>query len=128
MDDIWYIARAGQPYGPISDGEFGKLIELDHLQEDDLVWRQGWPDWVAGAVVIEQLRADELGLEAASAPSAGAANETRNTPPSAASVATTSAAIDPVPAPQGKLEETKPLSPAPAAASASRPPTSAPPR
>ena len=41
----WYIARDGQQYGPLSDPELRKFVELGHLRPTDLVWRQGFPDW-----------------------------------------------------------------------------------
>ncbi len=41
----WYIARDGQQYGPLSDVEMRKFVELGHLRPTDLVWRQGFPDW-----------------------------------------------------------------------------------
>ncbi len=41
----WYIARDGQQYGPLSDVEMRKFVELGHLRPADLVWRQGFPDW-----------------------------------------------------------------------------------
>src|SRR5690606_34461044 len=41
----WYIARDGQQYGPLSDLEMRKFVELGHLRPTDLVWRHGFPDW-----------------------------------------------------------------------------------
>ncbi len=41
----WYIARDGQQYGPLTDLEMRKFVELGHLRATDLVWRQGFPDW-----------------------------------------------------------------------------------
>lgn len=41
----WYIARDGQQYGPLSDPEMRKFVELGHLRPTDLVWRHGFPDW-----------------------------------------------------------------------------------
>lgn len=41
----WYIARDGQQYGPLSDLEMRKFVELRHLRPTDLVWRHGFPDW-----------------------------------------------------------------------------------
>ncbi len=41
----WYIARDGQQYGPLSDPEMRKFVELGHLRPSDLVWRYGFPDW-----------------------------------------------------------------------------------
>src|SRR5262249_20551323 len=41
----WYLAREGQQYGPLSDPELQKFVELGHLQAGDLLWREGFPDW-----------------------------------------------------------------------------------
>lgn len=44
-DIEWYLARDGRQYGPLSDVEMKKFVELGHLKPTDLVWRQGFPDW-----------------------------------------------------------------------------------
>ena len=41
----WFIARDGRQHGPVSDMEMRKLVELGHLRHNDLLWRQGFPDW-----------------------------------------------------------------------------------
>src|SRR5215468_4613473 len=41
----WYLAREGQQYGPLSDPELAKFVELGHLQPTDLLWREGFSDW-----------------------------------------------------------------------------------
>lgn len=48
----WYLAREGQQFGPISDAELAKFIELGHLQPNDLLWREGFPDWRPAMVVF----------------------------------------------------------------------------
>jgi len=48
----WYLAREGKQYGPLSDQEMHKLVELGHLRPDDLVWRAGLPDWQSAAQVF----------------------------------------------------------------------------
>jgi GYF domain 2 len=48
----WYLARDGQQFGPISEAELAKLIELGHLQPNDLLWREGFPDWRPAMVVF----------------------------------------------------------------------------
>jgi len=48
----WYLAREGQQFGPISDAELAKFIELGHLQPTDLLWREGFPDWRPAMVVF----------------------------------------------------------------------------
>lgn len=41
----WYLARDGQQFGPLSDVELKKFVELGHLRPTDLLWRHGLPDW-----------------------------------------------------------------------------------
>jgi hypothetical protein len=48
----WYLARDGQQFGPISDAELAKFIELGYLQPTDLLWREGFPDWRPALVVF----------------------------------------------------------------------------
>ena len=48
----WYLARDGQQFGPISEAELAKFIELGHLQPNDLLWRDGFPDWRPAMVVF----------------------------------------------------------------------------
>jgi hypothetical protein len=48
----WYLAREGQQYGPLSELELAKFIELGHLQPTDLLWRDGFPDWRPAMVVF----------------------------------------------------------------------------
>jgi uncharacterized protein DUF4339 len=50
----WYLARDGQQYGPLSDIELAKFVELGHLQPTDLLWREGFPDWRPAMVVFPQ--------------------------------------------------------------------------
>jgi hypothetical protein len=48
----WYLARDGQQFGPISDAEMAKFVELGHLKPTDLLWREGFPDWRPALVVF----------------------------------------------------------------------------
>lgn len=41
----WYLARDGQQFGPLSDIELKKFVELGHMRPNDLLWRHGFPDW-----------------------------------------------------------------------------------
>ena len=50
----WYLARDGQQYGPLTDAELAKFIELGHLQPTDLLWREGFPDWRPAMVVFRR--------------------------------------------------------------------------
>jgi uncharacterized protein DUF4339 len=51
----WFLARDGQQFGPISEAEMAKLVELGHLQPTDLLWRDGFPDWRPALVVFPPL-------------------------------------------------------------------------
>src|SRR5215475_6644184 len=59
----WYLARNGQQYGPLSEAELGRFVELGHLQPTDLLWREGFPDW-RPAMVVFPPRASTLGRQA----------------------------------------------------------------
>ena len=48
----WYLARDGQQYGPLSDAEMTKFRELGHLHMTDLVWREGFANWMPAAAVF----------------------------------------------------------------------------
>jgi hypothetical protein len=48
----WYLAREGEQYGPLSDSEMRKFVELGHLRPTDLVWRHGFADWRPAAGVF----------------------------------------------------------------------------
>lgn len=49
----WFIARDGKQYGPVSDVEMRKLVELGHMRPGDLVWRPGFPEWRPSAAVFQ---------------------------------------------------------------------------
>jgi hypothetical protein len=48
----WYLARDGQQYGPLTDAELAKFVELGHLQPADLLWREGFTEWRPAQVVF----------------------------------------------------------------------------
>ena len=50
----WFIARDGKQYGPVSESEMRKLVELGHLKAGDLVWRQGFADWQPAQMLLPQ--------------------------------------------------------------------------
>jgi len=52
----WYLARDSQQYGPLTEAELARFIELGHLQPTDLLWREGFPDWRPAMVVFPQRR------------------------------------------------------------------------
>lgn len=56
----WYIGRDGKQYGPVTDLEFRKLIELGHLKPTDLVWREGFAEWRPARFLTEAPAAPRL--------------------------------------------------------------------
>jgi hypothetical protein len=66
----WYLAREGQQYGPLSETELTKFVELGHLQPTDLLWREGFPDW-RPAMVVFPPRKPAMPRPASSARAAG---------------------------------------------------------
>jgi hypothetical protein len=52
----WHLVRNGKPFGPLSDLEFLKLIELGHLEQNDLLWRAGFSEWRSASVVFPELQ------------------------------------------------------------------------
>jgi hypothetical protein len=56
----WYLARDGQQFGPLSDAELRKFIDLGHLQPSDLLWRDGFPDWRPATAVFPRKAAAPL--------------------------------------------------------------------
>lgn len=48
----WYLARDGHQYGPLSDAEMRKFVELGHLRDTDLVWRAGFTEWRPSTTVF----------------------------------------------------------------------------
>jgi hypothetical protein len=41
----WYYARDGAQQGPVTEGELRRLAEAETLRPQDLVWRDGMPQW-----------------------------------------------------------------------------------
>jgi hypothetical protein len=52
----WHLIRDGKPFGPLSELEFLKFIELGHLEQDDLLWRDGFSQWQSASVVFPELQ------------------------------------------------------------------------
>lgn len=53
----WFLARDGKQYGPISDAEMNKLVELRHLRVADLVWCADFTDWRPAGSVFPAINA-----------------------------------------------------------------------
>ena len=60
----WYLARGGQQYGPLSDSEMRKFVELGHLRPTDLVWSNGFTDWRPAPLEFPQAGSVEPALAA----------------------------------------------------------------
>jgi hypothetical protein len=60
----WYLAREGQQYGPLSDAELRKFVELGHMRPNDLLWRHGFPEWRPAANVFPPERSPAAGASA----------------------------------------------------------------
>ena len=52
----WHLVRNGKPFGPLSELEFLKLIELGHLERNNLLWRDGFSEWRSASVVFPGLQ------------------------------------------------------------------------
>ena len=52
----WHLVRDGKPFGPLSELEFFKFIELGHLEQNDLLWRDGFSEWRSASVVFPELQ------------------------------------------------------------------------
>ncbi len=67
-EKIWYIARQGQQHGPLSEQELMLFVKDGHVQPDDLVWRQGLPDWVTADQLDELLESSSEAVAESPAP------------------------------------------------------------
>ncbi len=47
----WFLARDGQRYGPITNEDLRKLASTGHVKGEDLIWRQGFDEWVPASTV-----------------------------------------------------------------------------
>lgn len=74
----WYLARDNKQYGPLSDLELMKLVELRHLKDEDLVWRAGFADWMPAPEAFPQA------FEPAAPEASGGALRGQDEPPSGA--------------------------------------------
>jgi hypothetical protein len=75
VSKTWFISRAGQQHGPITDDEFRKFVELGHLKADDLVWSEGATDWKPGASFLDHGK-----THAATAPAPAVAHAVQGAP------------------------------------------------
>src|SRR5262249_19333315 len=68
----WYLARDGQQYGPLTDPELAKFVELGHLQPTDLLWREGFAEWRPALAVFPPQGPGAAGRKEANAKPTGA--------------------------------------------------------
>jgi type IV pilus assembly protein PilA len=64
----WYHARGGQHVGPVSLAELTRRIGAGEVGSDDMVWREGMPDWQSVRTVSELAGALPRGPAAAALP------------------------------------------------------------
>lgn len=50
---MWFYARDQQQYGPVSEEELRRLLQRGELSTEDLVWREGMPEWIPASSVAE---------------------------------------------------------------------------
>jgi hypothetical protein len=93
-DIQWFIARDGKQHGPLSDTEMRKLVELRHLRTNDLLWRQGFPDWRPALSVFPMAAAEPV-----MAPPPAARPEDNSVRPTASPAATFGSPTYPQPTP-----------------------------
>ncbi len=51
MADEWYYTNQGQQMGPVGEAILKQMANSRMLQPTDLVWKQGYPQWVAASSV-----------------------------------------------------------------------------
>lgn len=82
----WYVGRDGKQFGPISEAEFKKLVEVGGLRPHDLVWTQGFAEWQpVSAVGLATVLAGKTAQGASPPPTLArpATEPTRPSPPRA---------------------------------------------
>ena len=50
---VWFMALRGRPMGPVTRSDILAHLHRGELTQDNLVWRAGWPSWVAAHKVVE---------------------------------------------------------------------------
>ncbi len=50
---LWYMSRNGEQYGPYLLEELVKYVQEGRVQPEDLVWHQGLPQWVEAGTLEE---------------------------------------------------------------------------
>ena len=58
MADNWYAQRDGRQVGPMPREKLAAALEGGRMSLDDLVWREGWPQWRPAGDVAELAAVD----------------------------------------------------------------------
>lgn len=66
---VWYFARGDDERGPFTEPQMRSLIGAGRVLENDLVWKEGMPDWVCARDVPGLVAPSPPGESAASADS-----------------------------------------------------------
>ncbi len=54
MDELWYYSSGeGEKKGPVSGNDLRRMISNDSLRDGDLVWKEGFSDWMPLSSVPE---------------------------------------------------------------------------
>src|SRR5215471_11462439 len=51
MESVWYYAREGAQTGPVSFDELKKVVGAGQIGPEDLVWKEGTPDWMPAKTI-----------------------------------------------------------------------------
>ena len=50
---VWYVSTPnGERFGPVDEHGFQNWIREGRVQQDDLVWQDGWPEWKTAQEVL----------------------------------------------------------------------------
>ncbi|QDU98437.1 DUF4339 domain-containing protein [Lignipirellula cremea] len=50
-DNVWYYAQGDEEKGPVTTADLKSMAAAGKLKPDDLVWKEGMPDWSAASTV-----------------------------------------------------------------------------
>lgn len=115
MESVWHYVANGEPVGPVTWDELRAVATAGKIAPDDLVWRDGTPEWVAARTVAGLLPAPAVDARPARTGSDGTYALSPSAPPPRAAELLT---LDDEPRPRRKRErdrERETEGPAPAA-------------
>lgn len=76
MAEQWYYTKNGQPMDPVPLAELKRLASAGDLKPNDLVWKEGMPNWVK-ASTTKELFADDASASATTAKPAAPARKSQ---------------------------------------------------